>query len=54
MAIAAPTQTRRPMGVCSRIAAQIGVSTTYSPVMNPEMLAGVVSSPIVCTSWAMP
>ena len=35
-------------------AANSGVATTYIPVMKPEMLAGVVASPAVCTIWATP
>ena len=31
-----------------------GVSTTYSPVRNPETLAAVCASPKVCSSWAIP
>ena len=55
VANAAPDPDPRGDRVCSRIAApHIGVSTTYMPVMNPEMVAGVCVQPDVCTSWATP
>ena len=43
----APAQTRPGIRVRTNTAAHIGVSTTYNPVMNADMAAGVVSSPIV-------
>ena len=54
VAIPAPSQTRPPIAVRSSRAAHSGVSTTYMPVMKPEMLAGVYCSPMVCRICATP
>jgi hypothetical protein len=43
-----------PICVPSRSAASSGVITTYSPVMNPDTLAGVWASPVVCRICATP
>jgi hypothetical protein len=48
------TQVNPPIRSRSSTAANNGVATTYIPVMKPEMLAGVVASPAVCTIWATP